>query len=211
VDLDLVNSGGQQLAVWGETYKTVKNEVQSKSRLHRPALGVPIDRMGRALIANMLIAPLDSNEVRDARKEKYNRSTPPEWSEYSGDVQRALGFFDGYDRVCGNQWLADRKSQSSARYETLAKLLADDRIWINSQSSHCMHYLAVELSGLSNTASLKNDCGGRTPNYNANAVFRSLLVRGTTDGSDDGLERDDRVHSTSVFPFLAAPADDSSQ
>lgn len=36
-------------------------------------------------------------------------------------------------------------------------------------------------------------------------VFRSLLILGTTAGVDHGIARDDRVHSTSEFPFPAAP------
>jgi len=38
-------------------------------------------------------------------------------------------------------------------------------------------------------------------------VYRSLLANGTTSGVDDGVDRDDHEHSTSVFPFLAAPDD----
>jgi hypothetical protein len=32
-----------------------------------------------------------------------------------------------------------------------------------------------------------------------------LLVNGTTTGVDDGLKSDDKMHSTTNFPFLAAP------
>jgi hypothetical protein len=49
------------------------------------------------------------------------------------------------------------------------------------------------------------DCGGRTPSYDASNVFRSLLTLGATSGFDDGVKSDDRVHSTTEFPFLAAP------
>jgi hypothetical protein len=205
VDLNLVNSGGEQLAVWAGTYKMPdENKVQGKSR---PALGDAIDLIGRPLVVNMLIGTLDPDEVRDARREKYNRSGPPEWSQFSADIQRTLGLFDGYDRTCGNQWLANREARPEVRYQTLAKVLADDRIWINSKSSVCTQFLAVELSKFTNTSSWSNDCGGRTPNYNANAIFRSLLVRGTIGVVDDGIERDDAVHSTSIFPFLAPPSD----
>jgi hypothetical protein len=31
------------------------------------------------------------------------------------------------------------------------------------------------------------------------------LTNGTAAGLDDGLTRDDKVHSTTDFPFLAAP------
>ena len=52
---------------------------------------------------------------------------------------------------------------------------------------------------------VSGDCGGRTPNYDAVDVFRSLLVNGTSSGVEDGVGRDDRLHSTTTFPFLAAP------
>jgi hypothetical protein len=52
---------------------------------------------------------------------------------------------------------------------------------------------------------LSGDCGGRTPNYDASNIFRSLLVNGTPTGVDDGLKHPDKVHSTTDFPFLAAP------
>jgi hypothetical protein len=52
---------------------------------------------------------------------------------------------------------------------------------------------------------LSGDCGGRTPNFDANNIFRSLLINGTSIGVDDGLKRDAKVHSTTDFPFLAAP------
>ena len=207
VDLSVVNSGGEQLAVWAGTYK-----VPDENKLHGekpPVLGAAIDLIGRPLIANMLIGTLDPDELRDARKDKFNSSGPPEWSQFSTDIERTLGLFDGYDGKCGNQWLANREALPELRYQTLAKILADDRIWINSKSSVCTQYLAVELSKFTNKSSWSNDCGGRTPNYNANAIFRSLLVRGTIDVIDDGLERDDAEHSTSIFPFLAPQADGS--
>lgn len=91
------------------------------------------------------------------------------------------------------------------RYEPLAKILADDRLWINSRSPVCTQFLAVELTKFATGGAVSSDCGGRTPSYDANNVFRSLLSNGTTIGVDDGLSRDAKVHSTIAFPFLAAP------
>ena len=93
----------------------------------------------------------------------------------------------------------------SARYRVLATVLTDDRLWVNSASSVCTQLFAVELANLAGQTALKNDCGGRTPNYNAANVWRSLLVEGTSVGIDDGLDHDEREHSATVFPFLAAP------
>jgi hypothetical protein len=84
-------------------------------------------------------------------------------------------------------------------------MLADDRIWVNSKSAVCTQSLAVEFTYFQTPGAISSDCGGRTPNYDASNMFRSLLVNGTTRGADDGLNHDDKVHSTTDFPFLAAP------
>jgi hypothetical protein len=69
----------------------------------------------------------------------------------------------------------------------------------------CKRYLAVELTAIATHGAPSGDCGGRTPNEDANDVFRSLLTLGATSGVDDGVSEDDQVHSTAEFPFLAAP------
>jgi hypothetical protein len=157
------------------------------------------------LIGNALLGPLDPDEVSDRRKEEYNRAGPGDGSQFLADFQRTLGLYDGFDRKCGNQWLADREAEPPMRYHRLAKVLADDRLWVNSKSTVCTQYLAVELTEFARPGSASDDCGGRTPNEDASNVFRSLLTLGATAGVDDGVQRDDRVHSTTEFPFLAAP------
>jgi len=170
----------------------------------RPALGAPIDRIGRPLTGNALIGPLGPEEVSDRRKEAYNRAPQAEWPQFTEDLQRTLALYDGFDGVCGNQWLADRDA-GAIRYRVLATTLADDRLWVNSASMVCTGYLAVEQAQLATPGSPTADCGGRTPGYDVVDVFRSLLVLGATAGVDDGVAHDDRVHSATEFPFLAAP------
>ena len=63
----------------------------------------------------------------------------------------------------------------------------------------------AERAALNGERALEKDCGGRTINYDAVNVYRSLLANGTTSGIDDGVHADEKVHSTSIFPFLAAP------
>lgn len=201
IDLDTVSKGGKQLAVWAGTHALPNAKKNGNSF---PQIGEPIERMGRALTANMLIGLFDTDEIGDARKDEYNRAARNNWSQFAKDFERTLGLFDGYDRKCGNQWFA---AKQATRYQNLAKTLADDRLWINGNLRTCEQYLAVELAVLNKQSALKTDCGGRTPNYNADAVFRSLLVEGTTDKVYDGLYRDDAVHSTGIFPFLAPPQD----
>jgi hypothetical protein len=171
---------------------------KSQSTPPRPSLGARIDRMGRALTANALLGPLGSIDDAQQQKEEYNRAAVADWPKFTEYFERTLGLYDGFDRVCGNQWLADRGSESTKRYHALARLLADDRLWINGGSTRCTKYLAIELAET-------DECGGRTPNEDAVDVFRSLLVTGSTTGIDDGVDGDDKVHSTTDFPFLAAP------
>ena len=200
IDLRLVNGGGPLLGVWGVTHATPLSATTPRGRV--PALGEPVDRIGRTLTGNALIGLFAPPEVSDRRKEQYNRAAQSDWPQFAGDIQRALGLYDAFDGVCGNQWLAGKQADASQRYRKLAELLADDRLWVDSRSKVCTRYLAVEQ----NAMGAKNaDCGGRTPNYDAIDVYRSLLVNGSEHGIDDGVARDDKVHSETAFPFLAAP------
>ncbi len=167
----------------------------------QPALGPPIERIGRALTGNALIGPIDPGDASALRKEVYNRAAPPAWPQFTPDFERTLGLYDSFDGTCGNQWLADR--DPAGRYRALATLFADDRLWIDSHVTTCTQYLAVERAALG-TAALR-DCGGRTPPEDAVDVFRSLLILGATTGVEDGIAADDHAASTTTFPFLAAP------
>jgi hypothetical protein len=166
-----------------------------------PSLGEPIDRMGRALTGNALLNTIAADEVSDKMKEDYNRANPAQWDTFVPEITRNLGLYDSFDGVEGNQWLA-AGSRTAQRYTTLARVLADDRLWIDTRYTTCREYLAIERSAYGKAIA---DCGGRTPNYNVNGMFRSLLIRGTSDVVDDGVDHDDHVHSTSDFPFLSAP------
>jgi hypothetical protein len=198
VDLGLVDRGGTLLAVWAGTYAAT---AQSTSTV-RPVIGSPVDRIGRPLTGNALLGPLDPEQVGNRRKEAYNRAAPADWPRFAGDIQHTLGLYDGFDGACGNQWRADRDADPSLRYRALASMLADDRLWVDGAAKTCTRFLAVEFAA---TGSPNADCGGRTPNYDAIDVYRSLLAGGAVDGVDDGVGRDDATHSTSEFPFLAAP------
>lgn len=198
VDLDLVDTGGPLLAVWGRTERR-----QTASGDEAPPPGEPIDRMGRALTGNALLGTVGDDDIADLLKEAYNRADPTGWKAFAVEIGRNLALYDSFDGVAGNQWLADAKDATPARYRRLAELLADDRLWVDSRETQCLHYLAVERRAFGESS--LRDCGGRTPLQNVNAVFRSLLIRGTPDVADDGVTHDDREHSTVLFPFLSAP------
>jgi len=203
VDMPVVNAGGALLAVWAGTYRS--GEDAGAPNRSPPALGAPIDRIGRPLVGNALIGPIDPEEESDRRKEEYNRAAPPSWAQFAPDFERTLALYDGFDGVCANQWPSGRGGTPAGRYRPLAELLADDRLWVDSTSAVCQRYLAVELAELAAPGSRSGDCGGRTPNQGVSNIFRSLLIRGTPAGLEDGLDRDDHSHSTTTFPFLAAP------
>jgi hypothetical protein len=188
IDLPAVSRGGRMLAVWGET-------VGPKGR---------IDRMGRPLTGNALLATLEPEAVSDALKEAYNHATPATSDAFIPEIEKTLGLYDAFDGECGNAMIADRAAGAS-RYLNLAILLADDRLWINSAGVRCTALFAVELAALAGRRDLAGDCGGRTPNYDAVDVYRSLLATGRLTGVDDGVDHDDQVHSDTAFPFLAAP------
>jgi Domain of unknown function (DUF4331) len=189
IDLDVVTRGGKILAVWGTTAASDRQ----------------LNRVGRPLTKNALLGLLAADEVGDQLKEQWNSATPATSARFIPEIEKGLAIYDAFDGKCGNQLLANREGVPVMRYRALATLLADDRLWVNSASTVCTQLFAVELASLAGRGALKDDCGGRSPNYNAANVWRSLLVQGTTVGVDDGLDHDEREHSATVFPFLAAP------
>lgn len=193
VDLAAITDGGALLGVWATT---VRQPLPGEDHAHT------LDRMGRVLTGNALLGTFDTEAASDSRKRQYNAALPAEWQSFAPDIAVNLANYDGFDGECGNQWLAVQNSPPAERYETLARLLADDRLWVNSRSTVCAQYLAVEFDFVGAT---NRDCGGRTTGVDAVDVFRSLLARGEIHGLDDGVARDDREHSSKNFPFLAPP------
>jgi hypothetical protein len=178
VDLGLVNRGGPVLAVWADTLVD----------------DVRIDRMGRPLTGNGLLAHLGTDEEADAYKLMYNAATPETAAEFVPVIARSLALYDSYDGRCGNQLMIDAAAPPDKRYLPLARLLADDRLWVDSAVTTCTQLFGVEL-GL-------HDCGGRTLHYDAVNVYRSLLAGGNNDAITDGVREDDQPHSDTLFPFL---------
>jgi hypothetical protein len=144
--------------------------------------------------------------VSDALKEQYNAATPSTGAKFIPEIQKSLGLYDAFDGKCGNQFLADQQAANPAqRYYALASLLADDRLWVDSESTICTQFMAVEQAQLTGDGAARIDCGGRTLTQDAVDVYRSLLVTGTTTGVTDGVDRDEKEPSDSQFPFLVAP------
>jgi hypothetical protein len=189
VDLPLVTHGGKLVAVWATTSAGSKQ----------------IDRAARPLTGNALLGTVASEEISNRLKEDYNAATPRTGERFVPEIEKGLALYDGFDGKCGNQLLSTQAAPAAKRYEKFARVLADDRLWVNTESTICTQLFAVELASLAGNTAAAIDCGGRTPLYSAANVYRSLLVDGTSLSVNDGLERDEKRHSETEFPFLAAP------
>jgi hypothetical protein len=175
-----------------------------------PTLGTTIiDRMGRAAVNTALTDPFDTlggatpPYTEPAAKDRYNAvSDSTQWSSnFKSWITGNLAILDGLDGVCGNQFIADF---SGTRYDTLATVLADDQLYLNTASGTCTTYLGVEANYVK--VILNNDCGGRTPLENTVDETYSLLAIGMTSGVTNGISSDtDHTASTTAFPFLQPP------
>jgi hypothetical protein len=190
VDLGAVSKGGKMLAVWGST----------------AIAGKPLDRMALPFVKNTLlgVAPFSTDDASGVRRGEFNAALPSTSSQFIPDLQRTLAFQDSLDGKCGNQVLAGPE-ESALRYRALAKVFAEDRLWVNTASTVCTQFFAMELVHLADQKQLSSDCGGRAPSYDTPNVWRSLLIAGTVTGVTDGLHQDEHPSSDTVFPFLAPP------
>ena len=170
-----------------------------------PTLGTVItDRMGRAAVNTALTNPFDTvaGSSPNAVKDSYNSvSDPTAWSGmFKANIKGNLAILDGLDTVCGNQLIADA---SATRYDTLAGVLVDDQLYLNTASGACTIYLGVEANAVN--AIPNSDCGGRTPLENTIDETYSLLAIGAPSGVTNGVTSDaDSMPSLSEFPFLGA-------
>jgi hypothetical protein len=142
-----------------------------------------VDRMGRPGINTVLINVLPGTGT--ALKDAYNRaSDPATWAPlFQSEIQSNLAALDTLDGITGNALLPAA---------TLASVLVDDRLLIDTSKANCDAYLAVEL-GLPS-------CGGRT--LSRDIIDDSL-------GAIVGPGVSDNVANDSVFlsdfPYLGRP------
>lgn len=192
VDLPVVSKGGPILAVWGTT-------ASPKQRLERTA---------RPFVKNTLLgsAPFSTDKASGDLRQRYNEATPATATAYAVKIEKSLAMQDSLDGTCGNQLLANKAPDSPRRYRALARVFADDRLWVNGASRACTQFFAVELAALAGLKDYAADCGGRSPTYDAPNMWRSVLIAGAVDGVHwDGLDHDEHVPSATEFPFLAPP------
>lgn len=166
-------------------------------------LGPLVDRIGRPGVAEALVEPFgDATLHHMAVTCAYAEADPAKWpAALTAPIARSLAVYDALDGACGNQLLAS--GDGPDRYDALAGLLADDRLWIDTRQGTCSRYLAVEAAaaGLDESA----DCGGRTPSMDVIDTTYSLLARGTFDGVTDGVDADPDGPAPAAFPYVRAP------
>jgi hypothetical protein len=200
-----------------------------------PPLGAQIDRMGRPAINTALnhVFDLDAAATGSA-KDAYNAdSAQGTWpTTYVGEFAKNLGIFDALDmgyacnagscagsasfQGCGNQVLYNGSpggggSAGPTSFATLATVLADDELYLDTSKGECKFFLAVEfgyVTTLGNTT-----CGGRAPSYDVVDYVYTAVSTGitgyTTDGNytpaiGDGVGKHTDIDDT-TFPFLGAP------
>jgi hypothetical protein len=222
VDKSIVTKGGPILAVWGSTNRRSGEDDGEdcgedehgdcdEDGAEMPHIGaVQIDRMGRAGVNTALTNPffresvLTEEQMHEAILDAYNAASKPRrWAtNFSSEIAANLAILDSLDTVCGNQLLAG-PSPVAGRYDSLAAVLADDQLYVNTRSGTCGQYLAVEANAVGIT---NNDCGGRTPLEDTIDTTYSLLAAGALAGVTDGIPVDgDGTASLTDFPFLDRP------
>jgi len=163
-----------------------------------PTLKTQIDRIGRPAINTALNHVFDSTSAADTAKDAYNadKNVAGWQAAYLAEFAKNLGIFDALDTVCGNQ-IAFAKANS---YSTLAGVTADDRLYLNTASTTCTTYLAVEANvlGITNT-----DCGGRKLTYDVIDATYSAVAVGAFTGVGDGISADSTKTGGTTFPYLA--------
>lgn len=190
-----------------------------------------IERMGRATINVAVTNPFDldytaqggganQNATRDMHSKDQDIAN---WrTKWTPIIARTLGIYDGVGGTCGNNFGACGRYTgcvgtdpiNNTRYNTLAGVLADDQLYMDTTKTNCGFYLAVEATALQ-TPGANAFCGGRTPlvetvdvMYTAASVGFSgfPMAAGAAFGVTDGVTADAEVtDSLTVFPFLSAP------
>ncbi len=173
-----------------------------------PSLGALLDRAGRPLGEVALIETFQSNAStklaqRTAWETDANLAQWP--ATWVPTIVTSLGYWDGLDNACANEVLYAGPTTVNS-YGAFASLLADDRLYVDSDITTCTKYLAIEISVFTGVA--PTDCGGRTPTEDAidvtyTALGSTLANLGSSTWIPDGVTTNGAESVT--FPFLGAP------
>jgi hypothetical protein len=169
-----------------------------------PTLGAQIDRMGRPAVNTALNKTFETDvNVKNAAKDLYNTVNTTDAAanaQFIPEFKANLAIYDSLDRVCGNQILASATLDAN-RYLTLATILADDRLYLNTAATTCTQYLAVEANAAGIVAN--SDCGGRSLGFDVIDTTYSVLAIGALSGVGDGVVASDVAANPSpTFPYV---------
>lgn len=176
-----------------------------RGRDNPPTVGDQIDRNGRPAISTATVGTFLPDAMRAARRDAYSEAMDPAtWSVFTDDIAASLGVLDSLDTMCGNQLLAGATAVDG-RYDALAGVLADDRLWVDAASGMNTGnlYLGVEAEALGVLD--EGGAGGRRPTDDVIERSYSVLAAGMLAGIDDTITMDDGGATNATFPFLGAP------
>ena len=141
-----------------------------------------IDRVGRPAINTALINLLNDTGLKD----QYNEAQDPNaWASlFQSEIAANLSALDTLDGITGNALLDA---------DTLASVLVNDVLLIDTSIANCDAYLAVELG-------VADQCGGRTLERD---VIDDTLGAVVGPGVSDGVANDSMF--LQEFPFLGLP------
>ncbi|HEX5061996.1 MAG TPA: DUF4331 family protein [Kofleriaceae bacterium] len=162
-----------------------------------------------------LIDVLDSgkcgNGICETGETGTNCPKPTAATDPPGDCDPAQ---TGAGNGCGNQVLYNGGQGGPAMalsYASLAAILAEDELYLDTGKTTCSFYLGVEFGVV--TGGGNSTCGGRAPEYDVIDFSLSMIAMGLKGFSTDGMFTPQikdgvDVHadvSAANFPFLGTP------
>ncbi len=192
-----------------------------------PLLNTQIDRLGRPAINTALNGTFLNSAAKTAQRDAYNALHDPATfataelrvgRTVTAEFAENLAIFDAFDRGaslagagCGNAALF-MQPVSATSYNTLASVLADDRLYVDTSKTSCNFYLSLEVDVVTGGAIAHTQCGGRAPSHDVIDTSYSLLISGLNGFNSstlepltiDGVDAHTDISDT-AFPFLGAP------
>jgi hypothetical protein len=152
-----------------------------------PTVGAQIDRMGRPAVNTVLNNGFNPDQTTaQPAKTAYNQNADvASWFATANlaEFAKNLALVDALDTTatgtgCGNQAMYNGTGMGAAMptsYFTLATVLANDQLFLDTGKPMCAFYLAAEFGAVTGAYST---CGGRMPQYDVVDFSYSMLASG---------------------------------
>lgn len=170
-----------------------------------PALGPMVDRVGRPLIARLLVGTALPSAERRAKQRDYQESTPLAGFRFEAEIAANLALYDGADSAAQ----PGDECRPVTFYPTLARVLANDRLFVDTTKAGCDRFFSVERDFLTSpNDDVPTSCGGFAPSQDAVDDLYSVLIRALGSTNLPGPPVPDGVgpHADTLgndsFPFL---------